>query len=152
MVPPRFTCWPFLHSIIHTDLKPENVLLDLPPRPPPDSEQPPPLQGRVSKAGMALKGVATTIEDLNTALSLADQNGMSAEEKRKLKKKVRTLCIWHSAKLDLSFSSSSPHVLFHHVGSISDMWVLLRGRVCGFARRVLFPEMWSNSCCCENSK
>ena len=100
MVPPRFTCWPFLHSIIHTDLKPENVLLDLPPRPPPDSEQPPPLQGRVSKAGMALKGVATTIEDLNTALSLADQNGMSAEEKRKLKKKVRTLCIWHSAKLD----------------------------------------------------
>lgn len=37
---------------------------------------------------MAMKGVATTIEDLNTALSLADQNGMSVEEKRKLKKKV----------------------------------------------------------------
>ncbi|CAN0283939.1 unnamed protein product, partial [Ectocarpus sp. 12 AP-2014] len=32
----------FLHrvcNIIHTDLKPENVLLDLPPRPPPESEQ-----------------------------------------------------------------------------------------------------------------
>ncbi|CAM9466325.1 unnamed protein product [Scytosiphon promiscuus] len=82
----------FLHrvcNIIHTDLKPENVLLDLPPRPPPDSEQPPPLQGRVSKAGMALKGVATTIEDLSTALSLADENGMSVEEKRKLKKKLK---------------------------------------------------------------
>ncbi len=79
---------PLLHSIIHTDLKPENVLLDLPPRPPPESEQPPPLPGRVSRAGMAMKGVATTIEDLNTALSLADQNGMSVEEKRKLKKKV----------------------------------------------------------------
>lgn len=37
---------------------------------------------------MALKGVATTIEDLSTALSLADENGMSVEEKRKLKKKV----------------------------------------------------------------
>lgn len=35
-----------------------------------------------------MKGVATTIEDLSTALSLADQNGMSVEEKRKLKKKV----------------------------------------------------------------
>eukprot|EP00752_Nemacystus_decipiens_P009400 g8403.t1 len=82
----------FLHricNIIHTDLKPENVLLDLPPRPPPDSEQPPPLHGRVSRAGIALKGVATTIEDLSTALSLADQNGMSAEEKRKLKKKLK---------------------------------------------------------------
>lgn len=76
------------HSIIHTDLKPENVLLDLPPRPPPESEQPPPLPGRVSRAGIAMKGVATTIEDLNTALSLADQNGMTVEEKRKLKKKV----------------------------------------------------------------
>ncbi|CAN0215285.1 unnamed protein product, partial [Discosporangium mesarthrocarpum] len=34
----------FLHrlcNIIHTDLKPENVLLDLPPRPPPESQQPP---------------------------------------------------------------------------------------------------------------
>lgn len=88
---PWLTHWPFRRSIIHTDLKPENVLLDLPPRPPPDSEQPPPLQGRVSRAGITLKGVATTIEDLNTALSLADQNGMSAEEKRKLKKKVRAV-------------------------------------------------------------
>lgn len=35
-----------------------------------------------------MKGVATTIEDLNMALSMADQNGLSAEEKRKLKKKV----------------------------------------------------------------
>lgn len=80
--------WSLFHSIIHTDLKPENVLLDLPPRPPPESEQPPPLQGRESRAGMAMKGVATTIEDLNMALSMADQNGLSAEEKRKLKKKV----------------------------------------------------------------
>lgn len=64
------------------------MLLDIPPRPPPDSEQPPPLQGRGSKVGIAMKGVATTIEDLSTALSLADQNGMSVEEKRKLKKKV----------------------------------------------------------------
>ncbi|CBJ30526.1 Serine/threonine-protein kinase SRPK1, putative [Ectocarpus siliculosus] len=82
----------FLHrvcNIIHTDLKPENVLLDLPPRPPPESEQPPPLQGRESRAGMAMKGVATTIEDLNMALSMADQNGLSAEEKRKLKKKLK---------------------------------------------------------------
>ena len=46
----------------------------------------------MSRAGIALKGVATTIEDLNTALSLADQNGMSAEEKRKLKKKVPVVC------------------------------------------------------------
>ncbi|CAM9500353.1 unnamed protein product [Ectocarpus fasciculatus] len=82
----------FLHrvcNIIHTDLKPENVLLDLPPRPPPESEQPPPLQGRESRAGMAMKGVATTIEDLNMALSMADENGLSAEEKRKLKKKLK---------------------------------------------------------------
>lgn len=35
-----------------------------------------------------MKGVPTTIEDLSMALSLADQNGMSVEEKRKLKKKV----------------------------------------------------------------
>lgn len=76
-------------SIIHTDLKPENVLLDLPPRPPPESEQPPPLQGRVPKVGAAMKGVAATIEDLSTALSLAGEHGLTAEEKRKLKKKVR---------------------------------------------------------------
>lgn len=66
------------------------MLLDLPPRPPPESEQPPPLQGRAPKVGAAIKGVAATIEDLNTALSLADEHGLSAEEKRKLKKKVCT--------------------------------------------------------------
>lgn len=49
---------------------------------------------------MALKGVATTIEDLNTALSLADQNGMSTEEKRKLKKKVRTVCNMALCKIE----------------------------------------------------
>lgn len=75
-------------SIIHTDLKPENVLLDLPPRPPPESEQPPSLQGRLPGVGAAVKGVATTINDLSTALALADAHGLSAEEKRKLKKKV----------------------------------------------------------------
>lgn len=83
------------------------MLLDLPPRPPPDSEQPPPLQGRVSKAGIALKGVATTIEDLNTALSLADQNGMSVEEKRKLKKKVRGPCLVFSIEPHRPFRSRS---------------------------------------------
>lgn len=78
-------CFPVL-SIIHTDLKPENVLLDNPPRPPPESEQPPPLQNK--KSGAVPQGLATTIEDLNIALSLADEHGLSAEEKRKLKKKV----------------------------------------------------------------
>lgn len=80
---------PGYRSIIHTDLKPENVLLDLPPRPPPDSEQPPPLKSRAPKVGAAVKGVAATIDDLNTALSLADEHGLTVEERRKLKKKVR---------------------------------------------------------------
>lgn len=79
---------PVYHSIIHTDLKPENVLLDLPPRPPPDSEQPPPLKNRAPKVGAAVKGVAATIDELNTALSLADEHGLTVEERRKLKKKV----------------------------------------------------------------
>lgn len=77
-------------SIIHTDLKPENVLLDLPPRPPPDSEQPPPLAGKPPKSGAVMKGVAATIDDLSAALALADAHGLTAEEKRKLKKKVRS--------------------------------------------------------------
>lgn len=73
-------------SIIHTDLKPENVLLDLPPRPPPEAEQPPRLPGKLPRGG--LQGVATTIDDLSAALAMADAHGLSAEEKRKLKKKV----------------------------------------------------------------
>lgn len=79
--PPHDSC-----SIIHTDLKPENVLLDLPPRPPPEAEQPPPLPGKLARAGF--QGVATTIDDLSAALAMADAHGLSAEEKRKLKKKV----------------------------------------------------------------
>lgn len=65
--------------------------MDLPPRPPPDSEQPPALQGRRPKEGAAVRGVAATIEELSVALALADKHGLSSEEKRKLKKKV---CLW----------------------------------------------------------
>lgn len=78
-------------SIIHTDLKPENVLLDLPPRPPPESDQPPPLPGKLPKGGV--QGVATTIDDLSAALAMADAHGLTAEEKRKLKKKVRRVLL-----------------------------------------------------------
>lgn len=80
---------PNFRSIIHTDLKPENVLMDLPPRPPPDSEQPPPLRSRLPKGGFAVRGVAASIDELRATLALADKHGLSAEEKRKLKKKVR---------------------------------------------------------------
>lgn len=80
---------PNFRSIIHTDLKPENVLMDLPPRPPPDSEQPPPLRSRIPKGGVAVRGVAASIDELRATLALADKHGLSAEEKRKLKKKVR---------------------------------------------------------------
>lgn len=41
-----------------------------------------------------MKGIAATIDDLSAALALADAHGLSAEEKRKLKKKVGTvLCM-----------------------------------------------------------
>lgn len=84
---PYHTLW--LCSIIHTDLKPENVLLDLPPRPPPEAEQPPPLQSRHGNTAGAGQAVGATIDDLSLALSLADAHGLTAEEKRRLKKKVR---------------------------------------------------------------
>lgn len=84
---------PGVCSIIHTDLKPENVLLDLPPRPPPESEQPPALQGRPIRVGPAVKGVAASIDDLSTALALADAHGLSADEKRRLKKKVHSVSV-----------------------------------------------------------
>lgn len=65
--------------------------MDLPPRPPPDSEQPPPLRTRLPKGGFAVRGVAASIDELRATLALADKHGLSSEEKRKLKKKV---CGW----------------------------------------------------------
>ncbi|CAM9692604.1 unnamed protein product [Chrysoparadoxa australica] len=74
----------FLHSmcsIIHTDLKPENVLLDMPPSPPPLEEQP----GRATKR-KGDSGKPTTVEDIIGALANTD---MDQEERKKLKKRLK---------------------------------------------------------------
>ncbi|CAM9293202.1 unnamed protein product, partial [Choristocarpus tenellus] len=86
----------FLHrlcNIIHTDLKPENVLLDLPPRPPPESKQPPGLvyakeEGGKKAGGGGGETVGVSIDELSIAIAQAEENGLSVEERRRLKKKV----------------------------------------------------------------
>lgn len=52
-----------------------------------------------------MKGVAATIDDLSAALALADAHGLTAEEKRKLKKKVSSPCIGAEAGTARGFSS-----------------------------------------------
>lgn len=134
-------------SIIHTDLKPENVLLDLPPRPPPDSEQPPPLQGRQRKAGAAVKGVAATIEELNTALALADEHGLSAEEKRKLKKKV---CDRPHVEPQLVVGCAAIHGS-HATEALAKKWRSSSSECyCkrGWVQRVKLPRYHSFACAC----
>ncbi|KAG5179961.1 serine threonine protein kinase [Tribonema minus] len=101
----------FLHRvchIIHTDLKPENVLLDLPPRPPPRALQPPgphdvePSRGprRAKERGQAGAAAAATsperppqqavtAEEVKRHLDLAAKTGASTEDLKKLRKKLK---------------------------------------------------------------
>lgn len=101
----------FLHrhcSIIHTDLKPENILIGTPP-PVPSMEKVKKIivdsnggNNAASKSGKAAvsgkkkkKKVATPVIDVNTAIETMQQElecgeqGLSAEERKKLKKKLK---------------------------------------------------------------
>ncbi|CAM9243495.1 unnamed protein product, partial [Phaeothamnion confervicola] len=84
----------FLHrlcGIIHTDLKPENVLLDMPPKAPPRHLQPPGPAERPTarKAGAAARRKDPGAERLEGGTATVSLNGLTADEKRRLKKRMR---------------------------------------------------------------
>ncbi len=92
------TALDFLHrkcSIIHTDLKPENILLGRPPVTPPLCTQPPHL-GTARPGGGGPKSVfkqtggnRLSLEALDAELAAAYNNGLSTEERKRLKKRIK---------------------------------------------------------------
>ncbi len=103
MVLQIFIALDFLHrqcSIIHTDLKPENILLDRSPSIPPLRTQPPRLgtsRTTVAPGGGGSKsafkqqtgGNILSLESLDAELAAAHNNGLSVEERKRLKKRIK---------------------------------------------------------------